>query len=234
DPRASARPPPPSDEDMAALQRRINEARSRPRLPLLVVDAMVPGQRLRFSSGDASLENALQEGSGEAIILGAWKGAILRHGVVGSMQRTDGGQWELRGRRHVKVLPPIERTLDDINMARAEFIEDEVREADIQVARSLRPLVQEWRQLVEGTKFERFEGQILGVLDDMGPMPRDEDAGALALWVAGLINPLPGLGVAHEIRPAALSAEAVGERLTVVLEGIKGSIGHLSGKKPLF
>lgn len=37
-------------------------------------------------------------------------------------------------------------------------------------------------------------------------MPPVRDADALALWAAALVNPLPALGVALEIRPAVLDA----------------------------
>ena len=59
-------------------------------------------------------------------------------------------------------------------------------------------------------------------------MPPPELPSALAFWIAGLINPLPALGVALEVRPAALMAGGARERLRVVEAGLKDSIVRLS------
>ena len=64
--------------------------------------------------------------------------------------------------------------------------------------------------------------------------PPSSPPGERALWVAALINPLPALGVALEIRPAVLSASTVSERLSIVTMGIRSSIGHLDGSHRLF
>eukprot|EP00966_Prymnesium_polylepis_P257503 5948617-Prymnesium_polylepis.2 len=63
-------------------------------------------------------------------------------------------------------------------------------------------------------------------------MPDDPDA--RALWVAGLINPLPALGVALEVRPAALMASTTDERLEVVEMGLRDSIKRLQSPGPPF
>ena len=39
-----------------------------------------------------------------------------------------------------------------------------------------------------------------GVRASLGPMPPADEANERALWVAALINPLPALGVALEVR----------------------------------
>lgn len=217
---------------MAVLQRRIDEARRCPDLPVITIDAMLPGQRLRFASRDPCLKSLAE--AGEAAVLGAWQGAPLSHGVTASVREVAQDTWELRGQRHVKMAGSLESSDDGLAVARFEFVEDEVQEVDVEVAKTLLLLVQEWRGLVEGTSFERFEGQIKGILADLGPMPPPEEAGRLALWVAALVNPLPALGVAYEIRPAALTAPSVSQRLRVASEGIRGSIGHLDGTRRLF
>ena len=63
------------------------------------------------------------------------------------------------------------------------------------------PLVSEWIDLVRENKREKEADQIANVLRDLGPMPDPDDADDLALWTAALVNPLPALGVAVEIRP---------------------------------
>ena len=58
-------------------------------------------------------------------------------------------------------------------------------------------------------------------------MPDAQYADDRALWVAALINPLPALGVALEIRPAALAASTALERVEVVKRGLQDSIARL-------
>ena len=55
-----------------------------------------------------------------------------------------------------------------------------------------------------------------------------------ALWVGALINPLPAMGVAMEIRPALLTANTAKERVDIALNGIKASTGHMDGSAPLW
>ena len=50
----------------------------------------------------------------------------------------------------------------------------------------------------------------------------------LSMWVGGLINPLPGMGVAWEVRPGLLKAMSSAERVTLAVAAIKASIEHLS------
>lgn len=50
-------------------------------------------------------------------------------------------------------------------------------------------------------------------------MPNPTDPSGRAVWAAALINPLPGLGVAREIRPAVLSATGDSRRQLEIVEG---------------
>ena len=124
-------------------------------------------------------------------------------------------------------------------MARVRWVEASVGDvgqpSEEVLARSaaLEPLVTQWLELVRSTGRERETGQLDGVLDDLGSMP--DEPNARALWIAGLINPLPALGVALEIRPATLMAPNVETRLEVVRMGLEDSIKRLgSGPGPLF
>jgi hypothetical protein len=71
------------------------------------------------------------------------------------------------------------------------------------------------------------------VLDDLGPQPSPTAPTALALWGAALINPLPPLGVATEVRGAALEAASTEDRLTLVRRAVRKSIANLEGRQPL-
>ena len=223
----------PTAEDLMRFQELLGQKRKNPIIPLLVVDAMLPNQRLRFGSNDTRLEQLANSGEVGVIGLSPLTQQPMQHGVTAALARV-GEQWELVARRHVRVLGPAETAPDGIHNAIVEVVEDEVTAADVEVARQLLPLVDEWRRLVETTHHERYFGQVKGVIQDLGPMPPPEAAGHLAIWVAALVNPLPGLGVAMEIRPDVLRAATVAERLEVTLEGIRGSIGHVSGREPLF
>lgn len=70
------------------------------------------------------------------------------------------------------------------------------------------------RLVVEGDH-ERHQDQLSNLFRDLGPIPPPEDCDDRAMWVAALINPLPALGVALEIRPAVLSAQSTTTRLQV-------------------
>ena len=59
-------------------------------------------------------------------------------------------------------------------------------------------------------------------------MPDAARPSARALWVAGLINPLPALGVALEVRPGVLIADTADRRLQAAELGLRDSIERLS------
>lgn len=112
-----------------------------------------------------------------------------------------------------------------------ESNEDENR-VDIKTSEALEPLVNTWLALVRAGH-ERQPGHIDIVLEHLGPMPPAHQFTNRALWVCALINPLPGLGVAYEIRPAALRAQSARERVEVAISGIRASIAHLDGTAPM-
>jgi hypothetical protein len=68
---------------------------------------------------------------------------------------------------------------------------------------------------------------------ELGPMPSPERPTAFAVWGAALINPLPPLGVATEIRGAVLDAVDAERKLAVLERGLVKSINNLDGTKPL-
>lgn len=225
----------PTADDILYFTRNL-EKRSNFSLPLLVLDSMLPKQRFRFTSDDARLQHLARLG-GEVGIIGVspQSKSPLTRGVTAALVQTGTGKWEFRGKQHVHVInAEWEEEGDEFRTALLEPIEDHVHMEDIEAAKWLPPLVEQWCSLVRRHEFERFQGQLNAVLADLGPMPPVESAGELAFWTAALVNPLPALGVAYEIRPAALLARTVGERIRVVRKGIEESIGHVNGRKPLF
>ena len=65
-------------------------------------------------------------------------------------------------------------------------------------------------------------------------MPSANEPSERALWIGALINPLPGMGVALEIRPQLLNSTSAKERVDIALHGLRSSIRHMSGEEPLW
>ena len=88
-------------------------------------------------------------------------------------------------------------------------------------------LVERWVELARQN--ERTPGQIDALLSQLGDIPPVHEPTERALWVGALINPLPGMGVAVEIRPALLVSTRAEERVQVALDGLMKSIAHMDG-----
>lgn len=78
---------------------------------------------------------------------------------------------------------------------------------------------------------ERTPGQIDRLLEDLGPMPSWEEPSECAFWIGALINPIPAMGVALEIRPRLLLSTTPEERTQIALNGIWNSIQHMQGPR---
>ena len=99
-----------------------------------------------------------------------------------------------------------------------------------QMSAALEALVDEWSSLVTGGGFERQPDQLELIRSHIGDMPPEDDMARRAAWVGALINPIPALGVAYEIRPALLMARDTHGMLKVATDGIKLSIEHLQSR----
>lgn len=86
-------------------------------------------------------------------------------------------------------------------------------------------LVDRWIELAR--KNEREPGQIDQLLQDIGEIPPPESPTERAFWIGSLINPLPALGVAMEIRPSLLTAKSAEKRVDIVKDAILKSIRHM-------
>jgi Lon protease-like protein len=87
------------------------------------------------------------------------------------------------------------------------------------LAREVREVLKQWLGEVQAG-WERHSGQVDNLLRAMGPMPPETELEALGLWGAAVINPLPPLGVAPEIRVLALESTESMVRLRSLLSAL--------------
>jgi hypothetical protein len=194
--------------DMDLLARRMAEVRTEP-MRLIVLDSMVPGQRLSLTA-PAKLVEMLRretEAGGAIGMIGRQRLQLFSHGVVVEASIADeemeDGSAEVvltAGRLfELKELGDDEGSRWLGREAQVRFPSVDSQQPSNQILKrseALSALVDEWLALVRDTGRERSDGQLDGVLADLGQMPDVALPEARALWVAGLINPLPALGVA--------------------------------------
>lgn len=211
---------------------------------LLVFDSMVPGQRLQMDLVSPTFVTLLREqaaASGTLVMVGSHRLKLNTHGVEVKLkvldERSDG---------YACVVLQADRCCEVVDVGEDEGSKWLGRAASVRwlnfntrapaashVANSceLEALVQEWLQAVRSSGCERFRGHLEEVVRDLGTMPEASKPDERALWVAGLINPLPALGVAMEVRPAVLMAgcgcNSTERRLKAVEMGIRDSLMQL-------
>lgn len=88
-----------------------------------------------------------------------------------------------------------------------------------------------WCDNVRIGGWERIRGQLDTILTDLGPMPPLHDYEALGLWCAALLNPLPALGVAPEIRLDVLTHTSSLDRLVTVLAAFQASNDYVKANR---
>jgi hypothetical protein len=157
----------------------------------------------------------------------------------------------LRATRRFRIQGEVDNAKEGWTEARVEFLDssaqeeaeaDHVRSRAIMRSKELTSpnmntpnnlsLVDRWIELAKEN--ERTSGQIEKLLDDLGDIPPPEQPSERAFWVGALVNPLPAMGVALEIRPALLTAKTSEERIEVALDGILRSIKHMDGSARLW
>ncbi|CAE8604165.1 unnamed protein product, partial [Polarella glacialis] len=207
------------------------------RLPLMVLDTMLPRQRLRCTIREGILPANCERFAMLGMVPGASR--VMNHGVeVSIVSRTTQASGQVgievvAGRRfRCPGHPQRESRSADVVVVSVEWLDadwmpEEELEPLVVLAKELEAQVELWLQLVRQGERERFPGHIDQVLQDLGPMPPVGEPADRAFWVAALINLLPGLGVAMEIRPAMLLAGSVAQMLAIAGEGLQASIVHL-------
>jgi hypothetical protein len=227
---------------------------------LLVLDTLVPGQRLRLEgdTAPASFRELCETSQDPLIVVGRQGLSLHSRGIqvfveqdssggdetftlsaatgriaeICHVGEDEGSRWAGR-QGTVKFLAFLDD--DDLVLSPNDCIPEENKFEPDQMAsasESLKELFLEWEQLVRNSGREIFPGHLDGVRRDLGEMP--ETPNARALWIAGFINPLPALGVAMEIRPGVLTARSTERRLIMADQGLRDSISRLQKPGPCF
>lgn len=216
-----------------------SEEEARQQLPIFVLDSTLPRQRLKLNVFELRYVGMIRralEGSRCFGMAGFERdGSSPARGVEVSIlsvsEQVDGRlHIEVVGRRPFRILDT--RTEDyGLMVADVEYFDFESGgaggESAEEAAAELLPLVSEWEEIVQQGGWERRPGHLALVREHLGPMPTSQEPGTLASWVAAMINPLPALGVAPEIRPALLAAACPLERVQAAREGLEASIVYL-------
>lgn len=167
----------------------------------------------------------------------------------------DGMKLELKAGRRFSILGEVDNAGAGWTEARVEFLdsseqeeEETIGEDRLAVARAIskaesltspnmnmpdgKSLVDRWIELA--TKNEREPGQIERLLEQLGEIPPPHEPSERSFWVGALINPIPAMGVAMEIRPQLLLAKSAEARVQCALDGVMKSIKHMDGSAKMF
>ena len=250
------------DAFLAGLMNRVDELKARQlELPIVVLDATLPNQRLAISTSDQAFREMVEYCGVKAVEeAGDEQFDDQRHGRFGivGVDRQTGNAFpfgveaiilkasvasetcsvELKGGRRFTV----DETQDEApagavqprKVTLAPDLDDDDEASAVAAAERLPALVEQWEKLVVDGGHERQPDHLGLVRGHLGPMPGPERPTDLALWVGAYVNPLPALGVALEIRPLLLRASTAKERVDAAVAGIASSIAHLDGSRRLW
>lgn len=237
--------------DLSLLAQRISDVqKGEADVRLVVLDSMVPGQKMTMTAPPQLVELFQQRACGRAfVVLGRQGQNLHSHGVeveLESVKLRPVSPVHPEGTADivlsaVRLCEVLEISEDDGSLwlgrpARVRYIdvssldkEAPPEPAVLERSEALAQNVEKWVGLVRKTGGERVASRLEDVMANLGPMP--ETPSARCLWVAGLINPsIPKLELAEEVRevrPAVLMAKSVELRLRAVEMGIRDSIRRL-------
>jgi len=219
---------------------------------------LLPGQRLRLTAPPEMVQLFTATDELPIVVVGVQErgqrptravevtldAAPLYKPVVPGIHPEGTADLVIRARRRVVDVVQLAEASPSVSRpARARSVDLDAAPASAEVvarAEALSVVVQQWLKLVRRACRESTPTHLDDVLAELGPMPDAERPNARALWVAGVINPLPPLGapssktssktveigpsVAPEIRPSTLMAQTVEARLSSVEVGLAESI----------
>eukprot|EP00913_Durusdinium_trenchii_P019424 g18262.t1 len=186
-----------SNDDLKVLQSRIEEIKQRPTLPIIMVDSMLPGQRLVFRANNEELADLAEEGLVGVLGQPSRRPTPAVVGVTAKLTSRGLYEWELKAERVFQVisqpdagpawaeLEVLAKELEGkITRAKVEFLDEP---DDIQLAEAIPVLVDEWQQALLEHKAERYEGQLKDILKET---TKSETRSAM-LWVSEMQKNLP-------------------------------------------
>lgn len=234
-------------DDFAARQEASTASASKERtLGLFVLDHLLPRQLLKLHVFEPRyrrlVSSALESNPPIFGIVGPAGGSIASVAteceIVSHVKLEDGRYiCEVRGMRRCKIL----REWDDesgYKRAAVETCSDtpagnaEERAMLDSVAAQVAAQVGIWCDRIRSGGWERTHRQLDALLEDLGPLPPLQQTEDFSLWVAALINPVPSLGVAPEIRLECLTQTNTLVRLACVLQAIRTSNDHVVRPNP--
>lgn len=254
------------DSFMSSLMNRIQEVQDKEsKLPLIILDAMLPRQTLRLQIKNKLLQQLIEHRlqMNENPSLGMLGKAILQSGEVINLSKgvevhikvAQDNFVEFKAGRRFRLEGEIENTEEGWTEGRVTFLSSqEEEEYEIQqnlgsqdpvrsyanaiskVKELTSPnmslpnnisLIERWIELAKEN--ERQPGQIEKLLEDLGELPDEDEPSEIAFWIGSMINPLPAMGVAMEIRPSLLMSESAEERIKIAHDGLVRSIKHMDG-----
>jgi hypothetical protein len=281
------------DTFFSSLQSRLEQVQDNStRLPLMILDTMLPRQILQIQISHPTLKALMKHRVNEETPtlgmlgmarLSTGQTVPLKTGVEveiiqmeatdvppGTTSNSDEEAWDisLRAGRRFTIEGEVDKMEEGWTEARVKFLDSSEEEENeisaivnnpssaastesigdrLSVARAISrakeftapnmnmrdgaSLVDRWIELAKQN--ERHPGQISTLLKQLGEIPPEHEPTERALWVGALINPLPSMGVAMEIRPALLVSKKAEERVEVALEGLLKSIRHMDGTERL-
>ncbi|CAJ1433812.1 unnamed protein product [Effrenium voratum] len=215
--------------------------RNEAELGLFVLEPLLPLQRLQLNVFEprycALMRLALSSGRRFGMVGFNSGMSHLQHGcevVMEDCMQFPNGHFQVQivGTRAFKILEVPALQADGYLLARIAYLDEsrgadadadagmDVRAEDVSAAEEMLPELEEWQGLVK-------DRRLSSILQELGPRPPCSQPGKLALWAAALINPLPPLGLAPELRAEVLAAEDPQERLQRVRAGLQSSLAHL-------
>ena len=254
------------DSFMSSLMNRIQQVQDKEtKLPLIVLDSMLPRQTLKLQIKNKLLQQLIQHRLqiNETPTLGMLGKAILQSGEVINLSKgvevhikvVQDNFVELKAGRRFRLEGEVENAEGGWTEGRVTFLSSqEEEEYEIQqnlgsqdpvksyanaiskVKELTAPnmnlpnnvsLIERWIELAKEN--ERQPGQIETLLEDLGEIPNEDEPSEIAFWIGSMINPLPAMGVAVEIRPALLMSESAEERIKIAHDGLVRSIKHMDG-----
>ncbi len=222
-------------------------SRESPYIGMLGIARLANGQQIHLTKGVEVeiLEDRLEflpEGQGVKMALRATQrrfsieeGSIRTVGGEGgyteaTVKFLDSTQEEEEEVQKASKVNPGSDDYDPTSVARAVMKADNLTMPNGNMPNNL-SLVDRWIELAR--EKERSPGQIDALLEDLGEIPPADQPTDRAFWVGALINPLPAMGVALEIRPALLTAKKAEQRVEIALNGILRSIKYMDGSAGL-